>query len=149
MFIDYYKILNITKQSNDTDIRLAYRREAFKWHPDRNAQCDTTAKMQEINEAYLILSDQEARERYNREYDRYYQKFNHSAADQSEYVFEDSILKDWIISAKSQAIDLAKETMEDIVGITKVSSKAIYDGIKYWVLFYIVFTAAVIIYLYS
>ena len=144
MFIDYYSILNVEKHSSKTEIRAAYRREAFKWHPDKNVDRDTTAKMQGINEAYLILSDEEARERYDREYDRYYQ----NATDRSEYVFEDRILDDWIIKAKSQAIILAKQTIEDMTGIAKTSTKAIYDSVKYWILFYIVFTAIVVIYFY-
>lgn len=55
---DYYKVLEIEYDATDEDIRLNYRRLALKWHPDKHKD-DTavTAKFQEINEAYNVLSD--------------------------------------------------------------------------------------------
>ena len=73
MFKDYYKLLEITQNANDEEIKKAFREQAIKWHPDRNPGTDTTLRMQEINEAYLILKDKEARERYNIEYGKFSQ----------------------------------------------------------------------------
>jgi curved DNA-binding protein CbpA len=56
-------IHNSTTQKDDYDapeekIRLNYRRLALKWHPDKhNGDSAVTAKFQEINEAYEVLSD--------------------------------------------------------------------------------------------
>ena len=66
--IDYYEILNVKSTASKKDIKEAFKREALKWHPDRNKSPDATARMQLVNEAYLILKDDEARERYDKQY---------------------------------------------------------------------------------
>ena len=65
MFIDYYSIFEVDKESSFEEIKSAFRKQCIKWHPDKNAGRDTTLKMQEINEAYLILKDEDARKRYD------------------------------------------------------------------------------------
>jgi DnaJ-class molecular chaperone len=67
---DYYKILGVTKNATDDDIKKAYRKLAHKYHPDK-AQGDEK-KFKEINEAYQILSNKERRAQY----DRFGQTFN-------------------------------------------------------------------------
>ena len=71
MFKDYYAILEISQSATLAEIKSAYRNQAMKWHPDKNHGMDTTEKMKEINEAKLILTDEEARVRYDREYLRF------------------------------------------------------------------------------
>jgi curved DNA-binding protein CbpA len=71
MFKDYYAILVISQSATLAEIKSAYRTQARKWHPDKNRGMDTTEKMKEINEAKLILTDEEARVRYDREYLRF------------------------------------------------------------------------------
>jgi len=64
---DYYNILGIEDGVADVDIKKAYRRLAFEYHPDRNLG-DTKAaeeKFKEITEAYEILSDPIKRRQYN------------------------------------------------------------------------------------
>ncbi|KAF3788542.1 Chaperone protein DnaJ 1 [Nymphaea thermarum] len=57
-FQDYYKILEVDYDATYESIRLSYRRLALKWHPDKHkGDKDVTAKFQEINEAYRVLSD--------------------------------------------------------------------------------------------
>jgi DnaJ family protein C protein 7 len=67
---DYYKILNISKDADASDIKKAYRKLALVWHPDKNsgdtAQMTKAEKMfKDIGEAYAILSDPEKRQRYD------------------------------------------------------------------------------------
>ncbi|XP_057456830.1 uncharacterized protein LOC130747808 [Lotus japonicus] len=57
---DYYKVLEVDYDATDEIIKLSYRRLAMKWHPDKHkgdGDGDVTAKFQEINEAYNVLSD--------------------------------------------------------------------------------------------
>ncbi len=65
-FIDYYKILGITKKASESDIKKAYRKLARKYHPDLNPN-DTEAekKFKEINEANEVLSHPENRKKYD------------------------------------------------------------------------------------
>ena len=73
MFKDYYKLLEITQNATDEEIRKAFKTQAIKWHPDKNQDTDTTLRMQEINEAYLILKDKEGKNRYDSEYNKFKQ----------------------------------------------------------------------------
>ena len=63
---DYCNILGITVSADIEEINHAYRKLAFQYHPDRN-QNDPEAnrKMQEINEAYSILTDSKKRQSYD------------------------------------------------------------------------------------
>ena len=55
---DYYQILGINKNASQQEIRQAYRKLAFQYHPDKNVgDPEASEKMKEINEAYAILSD--------------------------------------------------------------------------------------------
>jgi curved DNA-binding protein CbpA len=71
MFKDFYAILEIAHSATLAEIKSAYRTQAMKWHPDKNRGMNTTKKMKEINEARLILTDDEARIRFDREYIRF------------------------------------------------------------------------------
>ena len=63
---DYYDILQITYNATGEDIRRAFRKLAFEYHPDKN-NGDKAAeeKFKEIQEAYFILNDAERRETYH------------------------------------------------------------------------------------
>ena len=65
-FIDYYKILGISKSATEKDIKKAYRKLARKHHPDLNPN-DKVAekKFKEINEANEVLSHPENRKKYD------------------------------------------------------------------------------------
>jgi len=64
---DYYEILEIARTATDAEIKSAYRKQAMKYHPDRNPG-DKTAeeRFKEAAEAYAILCDQEKRSLYDR-----------------------------------------------------------------------------------
>lgn len=65
-FIDYYKILRLTKSASEADIKKAYRKLARKYHPDLNPnEKNAEKKFKEINEANEVLSDTENRKKYD------------------------------------------------------------------------------------
>ena len=68
---DYYCILGVIKSAEDIVIKAAYRALAQKYHPDKfeGDEAESQKKMQEINEAYSVLSDSERRKEYDRAYD--------------------------------------------------------------------------------
>ncbi len=63
---DYYKLLEVPRNSSEADIKKAYRRLAMKFHPDRNPG-DKAAedKFKEAKEAYEVLSDASKRSIYD------------------------------------------------------------------------------------
>lgn len=63
---DYYKILNVSINANNDEIKKAFRALAKKYHPDRNPDDkDALTKFQEVNEAYEVLSNEESRKKYD------------------------------------------------------------------------------------
>lgn len=66
-FIDYYKILGLSRSATEKDIKTAYRKLARKYHPDINPDNkEAKKKFQEINEAHEVLSDPENRKKYDK-----------------------------------------------------------------------------------
>jgi len=65
--VDYYELLEISRDATDAEIKKAYRKLALKYHPDRN-QGDKEAeeKFKLVNEAYQVLSDPQKRATYDR-----------------------------------------------------------------------------------
>ena len=72
---DYYEVLEVERTVNAGDLKVAYRKLAMKWHPDRNpGNKDCEHKFKEINEAYDVLKDDQKRAAYDR--------FGHAAFEQ-------------------------------------------------------------------
>lgn len=114
--------------------------------------------MQEINEAYLILKDKEARTRYDVEYNKFkqFQESKYKKAEQerskttnedthsqreqqqnyskrdyeyTDYKVEDDILAKWMANAKSQAIELAEQAIKDFKGVSKAAANGCVNGL--------------------
>ncbi len=63
---DFYKVLGVSKEVTDAELKKTYRKLARKYHPDSNqGDAKAEAKFKEISEAYSVLSDPEQREEYD------------------------------------------------------------------------------------
>lgn len=63
---DYYDILGIQKDASEDDIKKAYRKQALRYHPDKNKSPGAEDKFKEIAEAYDVLSDPKKKDIYDR-----------------------------------------------------------------------------------
>ncbi|KAK0136669.1 DnaJ subfamily B member 1 [Merluccius polli] len=63
---DYYAVLGITKAATEDDIKKAYRKQALRFHPDKNKSPGAEDTFKEIAEAYDILSDPKKKDVYDR-----------------------------------------------------------------------------------
>ena len=62
---DFYKVLGVSKDASDDDIKKAYRKLARKYHPDVNKTKEAEEKFKDISEAYDVLSKKEDRQKYD------------------------------------------------------------------------------------
>jgi curved DNA-binding protein CbpA len=63
--MDHYRTLGLTRTCTDDEIHQSYRRLARLHHPDRTGDADSS-RFRAVCEAYEVLSDQNARARYDR-----------------------------------------------------------------------------------
>ncbi|GBE90253.1 Uncharacterized J domain-containing protein [Sparassis crispa] len=63
---EYYDLLCVPTDVNDTDLKKAYRKQAIKYHPDKNRSPDAEEKFKDISKAYQVLSDPNLRTVYDK-----------------------------------------------------------------------------------
>ncbi|MGB1749850.1 MAG: DnaJ domain-containing protein, partial [Dehalococcoidia bacterium] len=63
---DYYEVLGVSRDATAEDLKKAFRKQALKYHPDRNKEEDASDRFKEVNEAYQVLSDPERKAQYDR-----------------------------------------------------------------------------------
>src|ERR1035438_7400099 len=63
--LDYYAVLEIDPSAGIAEVNAAFRRLAWRYHPDRNPAPGATLQFQDINEAHQVLSDPERRAEYD------------------------------------------------------------------------------------
>lgn len=65
--IDYYELLEVSRDADEATLKSSYRKLAMKFHPDRNPGCkDSEAKFKQISQAYDCLKDPQKRAAYDR-----------------------------------------------------------------------------------
>ena len=60
--MDYYKLLNVSKEASDSEIKKSYRKLAKENHPDKGGDPE---KFKLIAEAYEVLSNKDKRTQYD------------------------------------------------------------------------------------
>lgn len=78
--MDYYEVLGVQKGANEAELKSAYRKQALKWHPDRNKTSEAEKKFKEINHAYEVLSDPKKRQLYDQYGKEAFEKGNFGSA---------------------------------------------------------------------
>jgi len=122
MIKNYYKILDVKSDATIEEIKKAYRKLALKCHPDVNKDVNAHNMFIEINEAYLILSDSEARKKYDRAYRSYFIRQPETAdliTDYEEERYEDDDLNNWSKNARKQSEKYASMSYEKFSKMVK------------------------------
>lgn len=128
MLPDYYNILGITSDADIEMIKRAFRRLALTYHPDKNKSPNSHDKFIEINEAYLILSDVEAKTRYDEQYQKqkvYSDDLKRSMSTEASTLRYDDIIYDWIKKARDQSIRYSRMSFSDFIKIIPEVGKEI------------------------
>ncbi|XP_064296552.1 dnaJ homolog subfamily B member 1 isoform X2 [Phalacrocorax carbo] len=63
---DYYRTLGLSRGASGEDVRRAYRRQALRFHPDKNKEPGAEERFKEVAEAYDVLSDPKKREIFDK-----------------------------------------------------------------------------------
>jgi molecular chaperone DnaJ len=65
--LNYYAVLEVSLQASQEEIKKSYRKLALQYHPDRNqGNRQAEQRIREVNAAYEILGDPDARKAYDR-----------------------------------------------------------------------------------
>jgi DnaJ-class molecular chaperone len=104
---DYYQVLGVSENAGEEEIRKAFRKLAFQYHPDKNPGHEQEAekKFKDINEAYGILSDEGRRQQYDLSRKSYTSAAGYSAGGQGFRYSQEDIFRD---------IFTNRATMEDL-----------------------------------
>lgn len=134
IFKDYYKILGLeNNKANIDEIKIAYREQAKKYHPDINiGDRSTEERFKDINEAYRILSNEKNRRKYDFNWNKYIgKKKNKSKVEEKRTIKE--VLLDILFGRtvkQNKQKKLAPEYGENISTEINVSIKEAFYGAK-------------------
>jgi len=108
---DYYKVLGVERSATPADIKKAFRKQALKYHPDRNpGNKEAEEKFKELNEANEVLSDPQKRARYD-QLGESYNNWQQSGGDSS-FRWDD-----WVSQApRSGGAQVDYGNLDDILG---------------------------------
>lgn len=136
VFKDYYKILGLTRVTvTEEEIKLAYRNQAKKYHPDINKQ-STGEIIKDINEAYKILSDKTKKKKYDKLWTSYVGKkklenLTYEQDKKTENILDElnTILFGGVFS-RNKKIEKKEDKSLNIEITLKISVKEAYLGAK-------------------
>ena len=103
---NFYDTLWVKKTASETEIKKAYRKQAMKYHPDKNKD-DSSAekKFKQVNEAYQTLSDTTKRKQYDRFGSTRWSPFSWAWATSWGWGFEDMFSWFWSTGRRTQNVE--------------------------------------------
>ncbi len=112
IFKDYYKILGLdTNKVNSEQIKIAFREQAKKYHPDVNGgNARIEERFKDINEAYGVLSNSSTKRKYDRMWNSYVAKKQAKQDYQESKRDKDSIFSDFFNMFFGTPIETRQET---------------------------------------
>ncbi|KAJ6581542.1 DnaJ-domain-containing protein [Mycena capillaripes] len=123
---EYYDLLGVAVDADDTELKKAYRKQAMKYHPDKNKSEDAEEKFKEISKAYQVLSNANDRATYDKNGKSMVDKEGGMNMEDAagffanvfggerfvDYIGEISIMKDMTATATTMMTDEEKVEME-------------------------------------
>ncbi|KIJ20920.1 hypothetical protein PAXINDRAFT_6699 [Paxillus involutus ATCC 200175] len=123
---EYYDLLGVSVDVNDTDLKKAYRKQAMRYHPDKNPSPDAEEKFKDIRQvASLVLSDPNLRAVYDKNGKSMADKQTNDMEDAAmffanvfggerfkDYIGEISLMKEMTSVAQTVATDEEREELE-------------------------------------
>ena len=116
---NYYEILEVDKNASEEVIEKAYKTLAKKYHPDLQNNSNSQNKMQQINEAYEILSNDFKR----REFDEKLQKQSVSVEEYNKIIQENNRLKQDLQKATSSNNEINSNPIDSLQFARRYYSK--------------------------
>jgi len=97
IFKDYYKILGLdTNRISSEEIRVAFREQAKKYHPDVNVgNSNSEERFKDINEAYRVLSNASSKRKYDRMWNTHVGKRKANSSYEESKRGKDSLFSDF------------------------------------------------------
>jgi curved DNA-binding protein CbpA len=144
-FVDFYALLGLPSSSTPEEIKDAFRSKMRRLHPDVNKSPEATQITQQLIVAYKILSDGEARERYDRQHSTVHSRKmaedNSRSSMDEPTACDDPVLARWIASAREAAQtewkNFPKDFFDAAKDIGKQSSASLWVIIA-WILGFLV-----------
>jgi curved DNA-binding protein CbpA len=122
---EYYDLLGVSVDVSDTELKKAYRKQAMKYHPDKNSSPDAEEKFKDISKAYQVLSDPNLRTVYDKNGKSMADKETNEMEDAAmffanvfggerfrDYIGEISLMKEMSSVAQTVATDEEREELE-------------------------------------
>lgn len=120
---DLYKILNLTYEATAEDIKASYRKLARMYHPDIDPSEDALKMFKDVKDAYDVLSDAEARRKYDVLHGFYKQKIKKEYETKRKNKYEEYINKAKENAQKSEPFTKAmNEALDNLFHSGKGSS---------------------------
>ncbi|CAO2622648.1 DnaJ homolog subfamily B member 6 [Lemmus lemmus] len=119
--VDYYEVLGVQRHASPEDIKKAYRKQALKWHPDKNPENKEEAerKFKQVAEAYEVLSGAKKRDIY----DKYGKEGLNGGGGGSHFdsPFDDDVFREFFGGRDPFSFDFFEDPFDDFFGSRRAS----------------------------